>query len=170
MFIHQWIFGLLNLIIIYTDGTDPYYFGTTHLLCMLREKREAPRRAHWEISHRFLYYQGYYFDFLGKFLCLFFLFVCWWVFVPLENVSLIWRHHQYRRAILMAIKQWGFFSVPNLHQRWHEVCIGHLCGPVRDTHTCCRAFRSGAVTTCLNDLGLSRSGINHATAAVSFKC
>nr|XP_022335681.1 uncharacterized protein LOC111132197 [Crassostrea virginica] len=46
------------------NGTDPYYFGTTNLLCMLREKREAPRRAQWEITHRFLYYQGYYFDFL----------------------------------------------------------------------------------------------------------
>ena len=29
----------------------------------------------------------------------------------------------------------------------------------RDTHTCCRAFGSGTVTTCLKDSGLSRSGI-----------
>ena len=143
------------LFIIHTDGTDPYYFGTTNLLCMLREKREAPRRAQWEISHRFLYYEGYYFDFLGKFLCLFF---CLFVgeFSSHSRMCHSYEASQYRRAILMAIKQWGFFSVPNLHQRWHEVCIGHLCGPVRDTHTCCRAFRSGAVTTCLNDLGVSR--------------
>ena len=60
------------MFIIHTDGTDPYYFGTTNLLCMLREKREAPRRAQWVLTHRFFYYQGYYFDFLGKFLCLFF--------------------------------------------------------------------------------------------------
>ena len=27
-----------------------------------------------------------------------------------------------------------------------------------DTHTCCRAFCSGVVTTCFNDLGLSQQG------------
>ena len=30
-----------------------------------------------------------------------------------------------------------------------------------DTHTCCRAFGSGAVTTCFNDLVLSRTRFEH---------
>ena len=50
---------------------------------------------------------------------LFVLFVCLWFIVPLKNFSLIWRRHHYQwRAAnfelclaLMAIKQWGFFSV-----------------------------------------------------------
>ena len=33
----------------------------------------------------------------------------------------------------------------------------------RDTHTYYRAFRSGAVTTCFYDLGLSRLGFEHPT-------
>ena len=33
----------------------------------------------------------------------------------------------------------------------------------RDTHTYCRAFGNGAVTTCLNDLGLLRLGFDHPT-------
>ena len=32
-----------------------------------------------------------------------------------------------------------------------------------DTHTYCRAFGSGAVTTCFYDLGLSRLGFKHPT-------
>ena len=88
------------------------------------------------------------------------LFVCLGVFVSLENVSLIWRRHLYRwRAAnfdlcsaLMAIEQWEFFSVPHL--------LRHGSSPrTRDIHTYCRAFGSGAVTTCCNDLGLSRDNI-----------
>ena len=54
----------------------------------------------------------------------------WFEFiVPLENFSLIWRRHHYRwRAAnfdlcseLMAIEQWGFFSVP--HLLWHGSSI-----------------------------------------------
>ena len=33
----------------------------------------------------------------------------------------------------------------------------------RDTHTCCRAFKIGAITTFFNDLGLSRAGFEHPT-------
>ena len=33
----------------------------------------------------------------------------------------------------------------------------------RDTHTCCRAFGCGAVTTSFNDLGLSQLGFEHPT-------
>ena len=40
-----------------------------------------------------------------------------------------------------------------------SVYNGHL----RDTHTYCRAFGSGAVTTRFNDQGLSRLGFEHST-------
>ena len=59
-------------------------------------------------------------------------------FVPLENFSLIWRrHHCWWRAAnfdpcsaLMAIEQWGFFTVP--HLLWHGASAysDHLRGPV----------------------------------------
>ena len=35
----------------------------------------------------------------------------------------------------------------------------------RDIRTCCRAFGSGAITTCFNDLGLSRPRIEPRSAA-----
>ena len=84
--------------------------------------------------------------------------------VPLENFSLIWRRHHYRwRAAhfdpcsaLMTIEQWGFLSVT--HLLWHGASVynGHLRGSTHDTHTYRRALRSGAVTTCFYDFGLSR--------------
>ena len=45
---------------------------------------------------------------------------------------------------------------------------GHPCllwssARARDTHTYCRAFGSGGVTTCFYDLGLSRRGFEHPT-------
>ena len=57
---------------------------------------------------------------LANLLWILFLFVCMEFSVPLENFSLIWRHHHCRwRAAnfelcsaLMAIEQWGFFNVP----------------------------------------------------------
>ena len=71
------------------------------------------------------------------FVC-FLLFVWSEFFVPLENFSLIWRcHHYWWTAAnfdlcwaLMAIEQWGFFSVP--HLLWHGASVynGHLQGPV----------------------------------------
>ena len=67
-----------------------------------------------------------------------YLFVCLWVFVPFESFSLIWRRHNcrwraanfYLCSALMAIEQWGFFSVP--HVMWHgaSVYYGHLRGHV----------------------------------------
>ena len=66
------------------------------------------------------------------------MFVCLEFFVPLENLSLIWRRHHcrwetaffYPCSTLMATKQWGFFSVP--HLLWHGASVnnGHLRGPV----------------------------------------
>ena len=60
-------------------------------------------------------------------------------------------------SALIAIEQWEVFNVP--HLLWHGPTLynGHLRGPV--TLTPCRAFGSGAVTTCFYDLGLSRGRI-----------
>ena len=57
------------------------------------------------------------------------LFACLEVFVSLENCSLIWRrHHCWWKdanfdlfSALMAIEQWGFFSVP--HLLWHRASV-----------------------------------------------
>ena len=64
--------------------------------------------------------------------------LCLEISVPLEYFLLIWRrrHCRWRTAnfdlcsALMAIVQWGFFSVP--HLLWHEASFydGHLRGPV----------------------------------------
>ena len=95
------------------------------------------------------------------------MFVCLGFIVPLENVLLIRRRHYYRwRAAnfdlcsaLVAIEQWGFFTaLPYL--LWHGAWS---CPRTRDTHTYWRAFSSGAVTTCFNNLGLSRLGLKHPT-------
>ena len=90
------------------------------------------------------------------------LFVCLEFLVPLENFSLIWRRHHCRAvnfdlcSPLMAIEQWGFFSMP--HLLWHGASV------TRDTPPpLMPPFGSGAVTTCFNDLGLSRLGFEHPT-------
>ena len=67
-----------------------------------------------------------------------FVWLFWAVFVPIVNLSLIWRRHHcgWRAAnfdlcsALMFIEQWGFFSVP--HQLWLDASVynGHLRGPV----------------------------------------
>ena len=64
--------------------------------------------------------------------------VCLGFFVPRENFSIIWRreHYRWRAAIfdlcfvLMAIEQWGFFSVPHLLLHWTSVFNGHIRAPV----------------------------------------
>ena len=68
---------------------------------------------------------------------------CLEFFIPLENFSLIWRRHHCRWkaanfdlcSALIAIEQWGFFSVPHI-LLWHGASIyyGHLRGPVTLTH------------------------------------
>ena len=91
-------------------------------------------------------------------------------FVPLENFSLIWRRHCYRGkaanfdlcSALIAIEQWGLFSVP--HLLWHgsSVYNGDLRGPV----TLALIAEPLAVELPLPvfyDLGLSRLGFKHPT-------
>ena len=90
-----------------------------------------------------------------------------WRFSSHSRIFLVLRRHHGRwraanfdlYSVLMAIKQWCFFNMP--HLLWHGASVynGHL----RDTHTYCRAFSSGAVTTCFYDLYLSRLGFEHPT-------
>ena len=64
--------------------------------------------------------------------------VCLGFFVPLENLSLIWRRHhcRWRAANFdlcsahMVIEQWGFFSVPHILWQGASVYNGHLRGPM----------------------------------------
>ena len=82
-----------------------------------------------------------------------------------ENFSLIWRCHHCRwRAVnfdlcsaLMAIEQWGFFSVPD--RLWHGASI--LMVISEDPY--CWAFSSRAITTCFYDLALSWLGFERPT-------
>ena len=89
-------------------------------------------------------------------------------FFPLENFSLIWRRHHYRRRaanfdLCSALaEQWGFFSVP--HLLWHgaSVYYSHLRWPVTLTPFVERL----AVELSLPffyDLCLSRSAFEHPT-------
>ena len=41
------------------------------------------------------------------------------------------------------------------------ICLLWSSERTRDTHTCCRAFGSGAITTCIYDKGLSRLGFKN---------
>ena len=95
-----------------------------------------------------------------------------WLFVvfrPVENISLILRRHhcRWRAANLdLCLALMAFSSEGSL--ACHTCCdTGHpflRSSPrTRDIHTCCRAFGSGTVTTCVNDLGLSRPGFEHPT-------
>ena len=59
----------------------------------------------------------------------------------------------------MAIEQWGFFNVSHLLRH------GPTVYTLSHTHTSCRAFASGAVTSCFYDLGLSRPGIESGSPA-----
>ncbi|XP_061194582.1 uncharacterized protein LOC133202725 [Saccostrea echinata] len=48
-------------------GAHPFYFGTTHLGCIMRHgkkgrKRSAPWRGPWDLWHRFIQYRGYFYD------------------------------------------------------------------------------------------------------------
>uniref|UniRef100_A0A194ALC9 Uncharacterized protein n=1 Tax=Pinctada fucata TaxID=50426 RepID=A0A194ALC9_PINFU len=53
-------------------AAKPYYFGKTNLWCMMKYgkkgKRSAPKRHNlWSLSHSFIYYDGWYFEFgVGK--------------------------------------------------------------------------------------------------------
>ena len=90
-----------------------------------------------------------------------FLFLFVWSFCPSwlfsTHMMISRRHHYQWRAAnfdhypeLMAIQQWGFLACqPNV--TW-DICLQWLSPRICDTHTCCQALSSGAVTTCFNKL------------------
>ncbi|XP_052703929.1 uncharacterized protein LOC128180105 [Crassostrea angulata] len=47
-------------------SADPYYFGDTNMRCLGKGKRSVPSRGVWELTHRVIYYKGYYFEFLDN--------------------------------------------------------------------------------------------------------
>ena len=79
------------------------------------------------------------------------------LFFPYENFfTRLTCHHCLWRAsyfdqyfVLMDIEQWRFFGVPRLSD----------IAPETPIISCCILFNSGTVISCLNDLGLSRPGI-----------
>ena len=66
-------------------------------------------------------------------------------------------------SALIAIEQWGYLSVPFL--LWHgaSICNGHLRGSVRLIPIAERLAVELLITTCLNDLDLSRLRFEHPT-------
>ena len=96
-------------------------------------------------------------------------YVCLGIFFPFENFSLIWRHHHcwWRAAnfdlclALMAIEQWGFFSMPHLLLHRAYVYNGHLQGLVTLTPIAQRL--AVELSQPVFDLGPSRLGFEHPT-------
>ena len=64
-------------------------------------------------------------------------------------------------SVLMAIEQWGFYSVP--HLLWHGASVYMVISEDPWHSYLLPRLSSGAVTTCFNDLGLSRLGFEHPT-------
>ena len=81
-----------------------------------------------------------------------------WALRPTQE---FFTHYWWRAAnfdlclALMAIEQWGFFSVP--HLLWHGATVynGHLWGRV--THTPIDECLAVVLSTCFYDLGLTHS-------------
>ena len=66
------------------------------------------------------------------------------------------------QSLTYARHTWPFISKGS--SPCHTYCdTGHPSSKNRDTYTYCRAFRSGAVTTCFYDLGQSRLGFEQPT-------
>ena len=107
------------------------------------------------------------------FTCSYFLYVCLFYCVPLENfhsfgdVTIAAEGLQFftnARHVQLAIEQWGFLSVPHLLWQGHPFNIVISEDPWHSNlKTLCRALRSGAVPTYFNNLGLSQLGFEHRT-------
>ena len=107
---------------------------------------------------------------------LFVLIVCFEVFIPLENFSLIWRrHHDRWRAAyfdrcsaLLAVVHWRFFGLP--HLLWHRASLyaGHLQGPVAPYLL--PTVWQWSCQYLFYNLGLSRLGFEHPTFRLRGEC
>ena len=80
----------------------------------------------------------------------------------LENLSLIWRRYHYRWRALMAIEQWGFYSVA--HLLWHKASVynDHLREPRTLSHFAERLAVELSLPA-FYDSGLLRLGFVHPT-------
>ena len=91
------------------------------------------------------------------------LFVSLDFFVPLENVSIIWRRTitgEWLQIFNLCSAPMPLSSKGSLS--CHTYCdMGHP--RTHDTHTYCQTFGSGAVTYCFYDLGLSQAGFKYPT-------
>ena len=95
------------------------------------------------------------------------------VFSTLQNMSFIWRNHNYwwrasnlyLYSALMAIEQWGSLALPTVTRNFRLLWSSPR---TRDSNLS-RVFRSNALTTCLNDLCLSRPGFEHQHFACEMK-
>ena len=93
-----------------------------------------------------------------------------------EKFSLIWKRHNCREGLQILIytrHSWqlskkGSTACHTFCDTGTSVYNDHL-QRTPDTHTYCRAFRSGAVTTLFYDLGLSRLGFEHPTFCIQGK-
>ena len=97
-----------------------------------------------------------------------FLFVCLFVCGLLSHsrIFLTWRHHHYRwRAANFDLCSWPLSSEGSF--ACHTYCdTGHPFIMIISEDLChwhAMPINSGGVTTCLNDLGLSRLGFKHPT-------
>ena len=105
-----------------------------------------------------------YLELVCQIICLF---VCLGFIFSLENFSLIWIRQWRRRLQILTFTRhsWPLCSEGSL--ACHTYCnTGHPFIMVNSEvpwHTFCRVFRSGALTTCLYDLGLSRLGFDYST-------
>ena len=92
-------------------------------------------------------------------------------FVPLDNFSLKWRRRHYRCRVanfdlcsaLMAIEQWGLFSMPHLLRHGASVYNGHFRGPMTLTFIAERLAVDLSLSGFFFDLGPSRLGFEHPT-------
>ena len=165
-----------RLIVMVGDINEPY--ATRGFNDIVRTCKHVGSESYWSLAGRLwslccgcasvIVYTGCkssHVYFIRLFVCLLF---CFGYFVSFKNCSLTWRHYNSRwratnfdlYSAIMAIKQWGFFSVP--HLLWHRTSVykGHLRGPVTLTP---KAECLAVVTTCFNDLGLSRLVFEHPT-------
>ena len=104
-------------------------------------------------------------------------FVCLFVvFHPTREFSLIWRRHHchegckfrhvfstYGHRVVEVLKR----ATPTVTRGFHLILV---IMRTRDSYTCCRPLSSGAVTTCFQDLGLSRLGFEHLSLLVKLFC
>ena len=88
----------------------------------------------------------------------FFAFWWLWFYAPSENFSLIWRRHHYQwRASNFDLCHTWFTR--GIRLEWSSQSLR-----TRETHTYCRTFWGGAVTTWFYELGLSRLGFGTPTS------